>query len=150
VAVARSALVSGTEDAVCAAGGSYAVAAASARRRAPGGPALIVTRGSRGATVLRPGQPPCDVPPFPVDVLNVLGAGDAVASGLLTAWLGGGTLERAARFGNATGAIVVTRHSCANDMPTRPEVDRFVASQGGWGFADDAGPTRAAEEPRGA
>lgn len=150
VAVARSALVIGTEDEVCAAGGDDDVAAASARLLAPGGPALIVKRGSRGATVLRPGQPPCDVPPFRVDVLNVLGAGDAFASGLLTAWLGGWTLERAARFGNATGAIVVTRHSCANDMPTRPEVERFVASQGGWGFAGDAGPTRKTEESRGA
>jgi 5-dehydro-2-deoxygluconokinase len=151
VAAARSTLIIGTEDEVCAAaGGDDDVAAASARLLTPGGPALIVKRGSHGATVLRPGQPACDVPPFQVDVLNVLGAGDAFASGLLTAWLDGWTLERAARFGNATGAIVVTRHSCANDMPTRPEVDRFVASQGGWGFADDAGPTRAAEEPRGA
>jgi len=32
----------------------------------------------------------------------------------------------------ATGAIVVTRHGCANFMPTWPEVEAFVAAHGGW------------------
>ena len=58
-------------------------------------------------------------------MLNVLGAGDAFASGFLcTGCLQGWPLERAARMGNATGAIVVTRHGCANFMPTLDEVDR--------------------------
>ncbi len=33
---------------------------------------------------------------------------------------------------SATGAIVVTRHGCANDMPTLHDVEAFIASQGGW------------------
>ena len=48
----------------------------------------------------------------------MLGAGDAFASGFLYGFLQGWPLERAARMGNACGAIVVTRHGCANFMPT--------------------------------
>src|SRR5437867_4064172 len=51
-----------------------------------------------------------DVPPFPVEVLNVLGAGDAFASGLIYGLRQGWSLARSARVGNATGAIIVTRH----------------------------------------
>lgn len=93
---------------------------------------LVVKRGSRGATLFERGRAPRDVPPFPVTVLNVLGAGDAFASGLIAGLRRGWPLERAIRFGNATGAIVVTRHGCANFMPTMAEVEAFVAEQGGW------------------
>jgi 5-dehydro-2-deoxygluconokinase len=81
--------------------------------------------------VFRAGAPPADVASFPIEVLNVLGAGDAFASGFLYGYLQGWTLERAARMGNACGAIVVTRHGCANFMPTLDEVRAFVAGQGG-------------------
>ncbi|HEX6288961.1 MAG TPA: PfkB family carbohydrate kinase, partial [Herpetosiphonaceae bacterium] len=67
-----------------------------------------------------------------IEVLNVLGAGDAFASGLIYGYLQGWPLEQAARMGNATGAIVVTRHGCANFMPTLDEVEAFVAERGGW------------------
>ena len=87
----------------------------------------MLKRGARGSTVFRPRRAPADVPPFPVEVLNVLGAGDAFASGFLYGYLQGWPLERAARMGNACGAIVVTRHGCANFMPTLDEVAAFVA-----------------------
>ena len=60
----------------------------------------------------------------------MLGAGDAFASGFLYGFLQGWPLERAARMGNACGAIVVTRHGCANFMPTLDEVAAFVAERG--------------------
>jgi 5-dehydro-2-deoxygluconokinase len=92
--------------------------------------ALVLKRGRRGATIFRPRRAAADVAPFTVDVLNVLGAGDAFASGLLYGYLQGWPLERAARMGNACGAIVVTRHGCANFMPTLGEVAAFVSAQG--------------------
>jgi 5-dehydro-2-deoxygluconokinase len=82
--------------------------------------------------VFRPDCPPRDVAPFPVDVLNALGAGDAFASGLIYGLVQGWPLERAVRMGNAIGAIVVTRHGCANFMPRLDEVKAFVAAHGGW------------------
>jgi 5-dehydro-2-deoxygluconokinase len=93
--------------------------------------ALILKRGEHGAVICRPaasGEPErVAVPSYPIEVLNVLGAGDAFASGFLYGHAQGWSLERAVRLGNATGAIVVTRHGCANFMPTMPEVDDFVA-----------------------
>ena len=62
----------------------------------------------------------------------MLGAGDAFASGLICGLRRGLTLDRAVRMGNATGAIIVTRHGCANFMPTMPEVEEFVREKGGW------------------
>jgi 5-dehydro-2-deoxygluconokinase len=93
---------------------------------------LVVKRGGRGASIYDRGGVRRDIPPFRITVLNVLGAGDAFASGLIAGLRRGWPLDRAVRFGNATGAIVVTRHGCANFMPTMAEVEQFVAEQGGW------------------
>jgi 5-dehydro-2-deoxygluconokinase len=146
VAAGRSCLVIGTEDEVCAAaGGAGDVAEAVPVLLDTGVPALVLKRGEHGATIFERSGRSRDVAPFRVQVLNVLGAGDAFASGLLYAWLEGWPLDRAVRFGNATGAIVVTRHSCANDMPTLPEVEVFVEAHGGWGFDADRLATPAGE-----
>jgi 5-dehydro-2-deoxygluconokinase len=93
---------------------------------------LVVKRGGRGASIYDRGGVRRDISPFRITVLNVLGAGDAFASGLIAGLRRGWPLDRAVRFGNATGAIVVTRHGCANFMPTMAEVEQFVAEQGGW------------------
>jgi 5-dehydro-2-deoxygluconokinase len=85
----------------------------------PAGPeALIVKRGAAGATVhLRSGEV-LPAPGFPVEVVNVLGAGDAFAAGFIYGRTQGWDYVRSARLGNACGAIVVTEHGCANFMPT--------------------------------
>jgi 5-dehydro-2-deoxygluconokinase len=124
-------LAVGTEEELAAASGLPDVATGAAKLLDTGIEALVLKRGARGSTVFRPNAPSVDVAPFPIEVLNVLGAGDAFASGFLYGYLQGWTLERAARMGNACGAIVVTRHGCANFMPTLDEVSAFVASQGG-------------------
>ena len=123
-------LAVGTEEELAAASGTADAAAGAAMVLASGIDALVLKRGQRGATVFRPRVAPADVAPFTVEVLNVLGAGDAFASGLLYGYLQGWPLERAARMGNACGAIVVTRHGCANFMPTLDEVGAFVTAQG--------------------
>jgi 5-dehydro-2-deoxygluconokinase len=125
-------LAVGTEEEICAAADCDDVERAIDRVLECSTAPLVVKRGSRGATLFERGKAPRDVPPFPVTVLNVLGAGDAFASGLIAGLRRGWPLERAIRLGNATGAIVVTRHGCANFMPTMAEVDAFVAEQGGW------------------
>ena len=123
-------LAVGTEEELAAASGSDDAARGAAALLATGIEALILKRGARGSTVFRVDAPAADVAPFPIEVLNVLGAGDAFASGLLYGYLQGWPLERAARMGNACGAIVVTRHGCANFMPTLDEVAAFVAARG--------------------
>ena len=122
----------GTEEEVAAAADDDDLPGAIARLLGAGARVLIVKRGVAGASIYAPGAERRDVAPFPVEVLNVLGAGDAFASGLICGLSRKLPLERAVRMGNATGAIVVTRHGCANFMPTLPEVEAFVAARGGW------------------
>jgi 5-dehydro-2-deoxygluconokinase len=64
-------------------------------------------------------------------VKNVLGAGDAFASGFIYGLTKGWGWYKCARLGNACGAILVTRHGCANFMPTMDEVQSFTDEKGG-------------------
>lgn len=97
------------------------------------GPSVVVVkRGEHGATLFEQGKPPRDVPGFPVEVYNVLGAGDAFAAGFIYGLVKGWDYYRAARMGNAGGAIVVTRHGCANFMAYEAEALKFVADRGGF------------------
>jgi 5-dehydro-2-deoxygluconokinase len=129
-ALARFAhIVIGTEEELRAASNRSAIDDACARILETGIELLVLKRGAGGARVFTPASSGEDVPPFHVTVMNVLGAGDAFASGFIYGHLHGWPAARAARLGNATGAIVVTRHGCANFMPTLPEVREFLDAQ---------------------
>ena len=92
---------------------------------------LVVKRGVLGCSVIE-GEIPAsidDAPTFSgvqVEVLNVLGAGDAFMSGFLSGWLRGKDYEECAARGNGSGALVVARHGCAPAMPTAVELDYFL------------------------
>lgn len=73
-----------------------------------------------------------DAPGFPVEIYNILGAGDAFGAGFLYGHVKGWGWYKSARLGNACGAIVVTQHGCANFMPTYNEVMAFVDERGGF------------------
>jgi len=93
---------------------------------------IVVKRGEKGATLFESGKAAIDVPGFPVEVYNVLGAGDAFGAGFIYGLVKGWDHYRAARMGNAGGAIVVTRHGCANFMAYEEEAMKFVAERGGF------------------
>jgi 5-dehydro-2-deoxygluconokinase len=97
--------------------------------------AVVQKRGADGARVhsLTPGgaRESVDVDGFPVEIANILGAGDAFGAGFLYGYLQGWDWHKSARLGNACGAIVVTQHGCANFMPTRDEVMAFADARGG-------------------
>jgi 5-dehydro-2-deoxygluconokinase len=96
------------------------------------GPGLFVEkRGADGARLHEAGQAPVDVPGFPVEIANILGAGDAFGGGFLYGYVNGWGHYRSARLGNACGAIVVTEHGCANFMPTMARIESFVQAYGG-------------------
>jgi 5-dehydro-2-deoxygluconokinase len=94
--------------------------------------ALVLKRGGEGTTVYLKGGMSIEAATFPVEVHNVLGAGDAFASGFLYGYLKGWDWHRSARMGNACGAIVVTRHGCANFMPYEQEALTFIEERGGF------------------
>ena len=122
----------GTEEEISAVGTDGTVATGVEALRSSGLQALVVKRGALGATVLPASGETTDAAPFPVEVYNVLGAGDAFASGFIYGRLNGLDWYRSARIGNACGAIVVTRHGCANFMPYKQEVLDFVEERGGF------------------
>jgi 5-dehydro-2-deoxygluconokinase len=93
---------------------------------------LVVKRGSDGATYYTSDGEKRDVPGFPVKILNVLGAGDAFASGFIYGYLKGWDLYKACRMGNASGAQVVLQPGCANFMPTLEESMNFIKEHGGF------------------
>lgn len=96
------------------------------------GPRAVVEKvGSKGARIhLKDGEV-IDAPGFPVEIYNILGAGDAFGAGFLYGHINGWGWYKAARLGNACGAIVVTKHGCANFMPTYDEVMAFAEERGG-------------------
>ncbi|MCP4261984.1 MAG: 5-dehydro-2-deoxygluconokinase [Planctomycetes bacterium] len=97
--------------------------------------ALLQKKGSEGVCVHlvdKQGKiEQIDAPGFPVKVTNILGAGDAFAAGFLYGYVKDWGWYKSGRMGNACGAIVVTKHGCANFMPTYEEVMAFVADYGG-------------------
>ena len=92
---------------------------------------LIVKRGAKGASIFYKNGKKEDVPGFPVEILNVLGAGDAFASGFIYGYLQGWDLYKACRLGNASGAWVVQKPGCANDMPYYKQIMEFADFRGG-------------------
>jgi 5-dehydro-2-deoxygluconokinase len=85
-------------------------------------PTLVLKRGERGATVYDRGEE-TEVPGFPVEVVNGLGAGDAFAAALGHSLLQGFTLAEAARRGNVAGALVASRLACSEAMPRLVEIE---------------------------
>ena len=65
-------------------------------------------------------------PGFPVEVYNVLGAGDAFLSGFLRGWLKDEPLETCCAYANASGAFAVSRLLCSPEIPTFPELQHFL------------------------
>jgi 5-dehydro-2-deoxygluconokinase len=96
------------------------------------GPKAVVEKiGAKGARIHLPDGEVIDAPGYPVDIYNILGAGDAFGAGFIYGYVNGWGWRKAARLGNACGAIVVTKHGCANFMPTYDEVMAFVNARDG-------------------
>lgn len=118
-------LIVGTEEEITIAGGGALVEDSLKTIRAFSKAPIVLKKGLSGCAFYIDGHEPQDFPAFPVPVLNVLGAGDAFMSGLLSSLLRGGTLEEACSRANASGALVVSRHGCAPAMPSLSEVEFF-------------------------
>ena len=119
-------LVVGTEEELCIAGGNDDVEKAIAAIRESSSATIVCKRGVAGCSVFVPDEPEQRYPGRPVEVLNVLGAGDAFLAGFLRGWLRGETLATAAAWANANGALVVSRHGCSPAMGTMEEIHWFL------------------------
>ena len=87
---------------------------------------LIVKRGKDGASYFDKNLKRKDIKGFPVKILNVLGAGDAFASGFIYGLIQKWSIEKSIEMGNACGSHVVTKEGCANFMPTLDEALKIM------------------------
>ena len=124
-------LIVGTEEELHAAGGSEDTLAAIRNIRALSRATIVCKRGPMGCVVF-PGAIPESIedgikgPGFPVEVYNVLGAGDAFMSGFLRGWLRDEPVETCCKWANACGAFAVSRLLCSPESPTFAELQFFL------------------------
>ncbi|MBL8146351.1 MAG: hypothetical protein JNL34_08195 [Anaerolineae bacterium] len=94
---------------------------------------IIVTHGADGATLYTPRER-FTAPGFPVEAVDTTGAGDSFVAALLSGLLTYGDafdrhLPEIAHFANATGALTTTRKGAIPALPTRQQVEAFLASR---------------------
>jgi len=124
-------LIVGTEEEIMIASGAEDVLGSLKAIRALSPATIVLKRGAMGCVVYD-GEISDDLEAgivgkgFPIEVFNVLGAGDAFMSGFLRGWLGDESLETAATWANAGGAFAVSRLLCSPEYPTFEELQFFL------------------------
>lgn len=127
-------LIVGTEEEVHILGGVADTVDALRAIRAQSDALLVCKRGP-GGCVAFPGAIPDALDHgvssrgFPIEVFNVLGAGDAFMAGFLRGWLRGLPLESCCEIANACGALVVSRHGCAPAMASWDELQAYLSGR---------------------
>ncbi len=124
-------LIVGTEEEVLIASGEADLLSALRTIRSLSSGTIVLKRGPMGCIVYD-GPIPDDLEQgivgkgFPIEVYNVLGAGDAFMSGWLRGWLRGEKHATSATWANACGAFAVSRLLCAPEYPSWPELTYFL------------------------
>jgi 5-dehydro-2-deoxygluconokinase len=124
-------LIVGTEEEIMIAAGVDDVLGALQAIRAVSPATIVLKRGAMGCIVYD-GPISDDLEAgivgkgFPIEIYNVLGAGDAFMSGFLRGWLRGEPLATCATWANACGAFAVSRLLCAPEYPTWTELSYFL------------------------
>ncbi|MDP1575449.1 MAG: PfkB family carbohydrate kinase, partial [Cypionkella sp.] len=125
-------LIVGTEEEFHIAGGSTNTIEALRAVRKVSNATLVCKRGAVGAAAFEGAIPDSldqgqTGPGFPIEVFNVLGAGDGFMSGLIKGWLDGESWPTALKYANACGAFAVSRHGCTPAYPSFEELNFFLS-----------------------
>ena len=89
---------------------------------------VLIKRGKSGSNLYCENGEIIEGTVFPVTALKTMGAGDSFAGGFIYGLLKGKTLSEAIKLGAGAAAIVVTKNSCSEAMPTINEIEEFIAS----------------------
>ena len=124
-------LIVGTEEEFHIAGGATDTIEALRAVRKVSDATLVCKRGAAGAVAFEEAIPDSlddgqTGPGFPIEVFNVLGAGDGFFSGLMKGWLDGESWPKALEYANACGAFAVSRHGCTPAYPSLTELEFFL------------------------
>ncbi|MDH2298387.1 MAG: 5-dehydro-2-deoxygluconokinase [Cobetia sp.] len=125
-------LIVGTEEEFHIAGNSTDTLEALREVRRHSEAVLVCKIGARGCVIFEEEIPQqledgILVEGVKVEVMNVLGAGDAFMSGFLRGYLRDESWETCGHYANACGALVVSRHGCAPAMPTEAELFDYLS-----------------------
>jgi 5-dehydro-2-deoxygluconokinase len=93
------------------------------------GAALVVVKLGPDGVLATDGDQVWQIPPFRVEVVNGLGAGDAFGAALVHMLFKNAPIAEALRTANAAGALATTQLACADAMPTLAELDGFLNKQ---------------------
>ncbi len=88
---------------------------------------VLIKRGGAGALLMTRTET-LIVPSFPVEPVDTTAAGDSFTAMFTLAMVEGMPLPEAVRWGNAAGALAVTKIGTMSSLPTRPEVEAFLAA----------------------
>jgi ribokinase len=91
---------------------------------------VVLKRGAEGAYVAVAGGKAAWVQPFAVEAIDTVAAGDCFNGAFAVALLEGKDPWAAARFACAASAISVTRRGAQASMPTRKDLNAFMADRG--------------------
>ena len=124
-------VIVGTEEEIHITGGSEDTITALKQIRKLSSSIIVLKLGPLGCTVISSDIPDSSanfevIKGNKVDILNVLGAGDAFMSGFLRGYLRNVNLEKSANYANASGALVVSRHGCAPAIPSENELFYYL------------------------
>jgi 5-dehydro-2-deoxygluconokinase len=124
-------LIVGTEEEIMIATGADDVLGSLKAIRALSHATIVLKRGAMGCIVYD-GEISDDLEKgivgkgFPIEVFNVLGAGDAFMAGFLRGWLRGEPHATSATWANACGAFAVSRLLCSPEYPSWQELQVFL------------------------
>ena len=124
-------LIVGTEEEFHIAGGTTDTISALRAVRAVSDATLVCKRGAAGAVAFTAAIPDTldegqSGPGFPIEVFNVLGAGDGFMSGLVKGWMDDEDWPTSLKYANVCGAFAVSRHGCTPAYPSWEELQFFL------------------------
>jgi ribokinase len=90
---------------------------------------VVLKLGSDGAMLVTP-QGAEHFPAYKINALDPTAAGDAFTAAFTVEYAAGTKIEDAIRFANGAGALAATKLGAQSSLPTRQEVEAFVARQG--------------------
>ena len=124
-------VIVGTEEEIHIAGGSEDTITALKKIRKLCGATIVLKLGPLGCTVINDAIPQVRadfevLKGEKVEILNVLGAGDAFIAGFMRGYLRNEHYKKSATYANACGALVVSRHGCAPAIPSEKELFYYL------------------------
>lgn len=109
----------------CNVGTDNGIRQAAAKLHQSGVKTIIMTRGSRGASLMSENEI-VHFPAFPIEPVDTTGAGDAFVASFAVAFAEGHSIKESIRYGNAAGALASIKYGAQPSMPCREDLDKML------------------------